>query len=32
MSDPLAPVDDASTPLSPEEKEDLIPNGTYLSG
>lgn len=26
MSDPLAPVDDASTPLSPEEKEDLIPS------
>ena len=26
MSDPLAPIDDASTPLSPEEKEDLIPS------
>jgi Fic-DOC domain mobile mystery protein B len=26
LSDPLAPVNDASTPLSPEEKEDLIPS------
>jgi len=32
MSDPLDPVDDASTPLSPEEREDLIPSYITLRG